>query len=314
MNESRSTLSTVYVIVLAWNHIDDTRECLASFCKSTWEDMQLVVIDNGSTDGTAQIIHEEFPQVVLLRSETNLGIAGGYNLGIDYAFRQGAPFILIANNDITVDPMMVPALMDFLEHTPKAGIAMPKIYHYYGNRSRLWTVGARWRKFPPTVKMIALDQIDHGQFSSPKSIDFAPSCCYLIRRAVVEKIGGYDIGYFFYFDDWDYSARVRNAGFSIWLVPTANMWHKVSISTQKADKPFKWWKIMGQSAYRFYTRHYSGFHLICFTFWYMIREIIKLKPVRSVGFAVGVWQNWQCKKKLREKRDIDIIDAYDPRN
>jgi GT2 family glycosyltransferase len=289
MNDSNP--SDLFIVVLAWNHIEDTRECLKSFAQSAAVDFRLVVIDNGSNDGTSEIIRREFPEVDIIRAETNLGVAGGYNLGIDYALNQGAQYILIANNDIAVDTMMASHLIEFLRcSNPAVGIAMPKIYHYYGNRSKIWTVGAYWRRFPPTVKMMGLNKLDQGEYTSPQSIEFAPSCCYMIRRAVAEKIGGFDSHYFFYFDDWDYSARARQAGFAIWLVPAAQMWHKVSISTQKSDKPFKWWKAMGKSAYRFYTLHYSRVQLAEFTLWYILREIIKLKPIRSAGFIAGVWE------------------------
>ncbi len=132
--------------------------------------------------------------------------------------------------------------------------------------------------------------MDQPRFKSFQRIEYAPSCCYLLRRELVETVGLFDESYFFYFDDWDYSARVNRAGYSIWFVPDAIMWHKVSLSTQKSDKPFQWWQYMGRSAFRFYSKYYSKLQLVAFAGWFFIREIIKLKPTHSIGFVCGVFQ------------------------
>jgi len=284
------TAEKITVVVLAWNHFDDTRECLQSLLASEGVNPQVLVVDNGSSDGTSQKVRAEFPGVEILRSETNLGVSGGYNLGIRRAMQAGADYILIANNDIAVDPGMLLGLVQRLQADPGAGIAMPKIYHYYGDRTRVWTIGARWRSFPPTVKLMAYNAPDRPAYQVLRRIEYAPSCCYLLRRQVVERVGLFDEGYFFYFDDWDYSARVNRAGYTIWLAPGAKMWHKVSLSTQKSDKPFQWWQYMGRSAYRFYSKYCSKPQLVLFSAWFFIREAVKLKPLRSLAYLQGVFQ------------------------
>ncbi len=298
---NRETLKEkIHIIVLAWNHFEDTRECLQSMMTSEGVFLDITVVDNGSTDGTYEKVQSEFPLVNIVRSEKNLGVSGGYNLGIKHAIQAGANYILIANNDIKIDSCMVQHLYQFISQHDHVGIAMPKIYHYYGDRTRIWTIGARWRKFPPTVKMLAYNAKDSEQYKTARQIDYAPSCCYLLRREVVDKVGLFDEGYFFYFDDWDFSARIKRAGFSIWFVPDALMWHKVSLSTQKSDKPFQWWQFMGRSAFRFYSKYCSNFQLVVFSVWFFIRETIKLKPNHSVGFLKGVFQE-AALAKLQEK-------------
>ena len=293
MPSSIAISAKVFAVILAFNHIEDTRECLQSFISATQGiNIELLLVDNGSSDFTQEIVQKEFPQVNVLRSDKNLGVAGGYNLGIVYSHKMGADFILIANNDISIDREMIKQLVSFMEGMPSAGIAMPKIFHYYGDRSRLWTIGAYWRKFPPSVKMMEYNRLDIGKYKEPVHIEYAPSCCYLIRGKVVDQIGGFDPEYFFYFDDWDYCVRVRNCGYTIWMVPTAQMWHKVSVSTQKSDRPFTWWKYMGQSAFRFYTKYHTKLEFILFIIWFFIREIIKIKPLRSLGFISGVWNEY----------------------
>ena len=164
MPSSVTTSAKVFAVVLAFNHVEDTRECLNSFISAAQEmDFQMILVDNGSSDATQEIVGTEFPQVYVLRSEKNLGVAGGYNLGIKYAHDNGADYILIANNDISIDRKMIKHLVRFMNDQPSAGIAMPKIYHYYGDRSRLWMIGAYWRKFPPSIKMMEYNGLDSAK-------------------------------------------------------------------------------------------------------------------------------------------------------
>jgi GT2 family glycosyltransferase len=278
----------VCIIVLAWNHLEDTMECLESMMKSDYDPVRILLLDNGSVDGTSDFVRKHFPKVDILRSEINLGISGGYNLGMKYALEQGSDYVLIANNDIVVDMQMVHHLVDDLEYNPKAGISMPKIYHYYGDRNRLWCTGARWRRFPPSVKMTDVNANDSEKFSQPFEIEFAPSCCLLLRRRLIEQIGYFDAEYFFYNDDWDYSIRCRKAGYSLRYVPTAKMWHKVSASTQKSDKPAEWWNYLGRSTVRFYKTYKHSWQLTSFIIWFVIREIFKGNVNRILPFLAGI--------------------------
>lgn len=278
----------VYVVILAWNHIDDTLEAIKSFKQDIYFNKIIVMVDNGSTDRTMNIIEKQYPDVKIIRSEKNLGVSGGYNLGIEYAIKQAADYILIANNDIVTEIDMISTLVNSLENDDVAGVAMPKIYHYYGDRNRLWCTGAHWRKFPPTVKMSNFNRLDRKTSSIPNYIDFAPSCVLLLRRQLVEKIGLFNTSFFFYFDDWDYSKRVRNAQYKILFVPEARMWHKVSLSTQKTKNNAEWWKKMGFSAALYYSKYHSPIENYAFFLWFVIREMIKGKPRRSISFLQGV--------------------------
>jgi len=278
----------VTAIVLAWNHVEDTVECLESLTCSTYSPLQFLLVDNASTDNTVEVVSQHFPMVEILQSDENLGVSGGYNLGMKRAIEEGADYLLIANNDILVDPRMVQSLVDTLEAHPTAGMIMPKIYHYYGDRTRLWCTGARWRTFPPMVKMTGYNQPDAPQYSYEREIQFAPSCVLMLRRSAVEQVGFFDTGYFFYQDDWDYCVRYRKAGFSIWFSPEAKMWHKVSVSTQKSDKPAKWWIYFGRSAVRYYRKHASMAALYIFAGWFLLREVVKGNSKRIQPFLIGM--------------------------
>ncbi len=280
----------VYAVVLAWNHVEDTLECLESLLGSDYAPVRFLLVDNASTDNTLAEVRRRFPSVEILHSDENLGVSGGYNLGMQYAMDHGAEYILIANNDIQVDPAMAGCLVQALEAHPEAGMGMPKIYHYYGDRTRLWCTGARWRTFPPMVKMTGYGAPDSPRFAQGEEIEFAPSCVLMLRREAVEKVGFFDTGFYFYQDDWDYSLRYRKAGYSIRFVPEAKMWHKVSVSTQKSEKPAKWWVYFGRSAVRYYRKHASRMAFSLFAGWFLIREAIKGNFKRLLPFLQGVRQ------------------------
>lgn len=280
----------VFVIILAWNHVEDTVECLVSMTKTNYEPIRYLLVDNASTDNTVETVQNKFPEVEIIQSDKNLGISGGYNIGMQYALEQGASHILVANNDIEIDAEMVKYLVEEMNKDHKIGIGMPKIYHYYGDRNRLWCTGARWRKFIPSVKMTGVNAKDNGNFTHAKDIEYAPSCCLLLSRELIETIGYFDTNYFFYNDDWDYSARARKSGFNIRYTPDAKMWHKVSVSTQKSDKPAIWWNYFGRSTVRFYRMHASRWQLAIYIAWFVIRESIKGNFHRIKPFLSGVNQ------------------------
>jgi GT2 family glycosyltransferase len=183
---------------------------------------------------------------------------------------------------------MISNLVQVMEDHPDAGMVMPKIYHYYGDRSRIWCTGGKWRVFPPMVKMTDYQQADGPDKSQVREIPFAPNCVLLLRRRAVDKAGYFDTGYFFYNDDWDYCIRIRKAGYRIYFAPAAKMWHKVSVSTQNSDKPRKWWVYYGRSSVRFYLKHFNRASLLLFSTWFLIRETLKGNFQRLAPFLSGV--------------------------
>lgn len=283
-----SLYTSLYIIVLAWNHKEDTREALRSFQESDNVNFHIVVVDNASTDGTVEMVKLEFPLVEIITSQVNLGVSGGYNLGIQHAMDHGANYVLIANNDILVHPKMIAHLIESQEANPSIGISMPLIYHFYGDQNRYWCTGGYWRKCPPTIKMMNNNRKEVDVQELPEFLDYAPSCVLLLNQSLINAIGLFDTNYFFYFDDWDYSLRARKSGFKIALVREAKMWHKVSISTQKSENPQIWWEHMGWSAVLFAKKHLSLPVQVIFLFWIIMREVMKFKFRRSKGILKGI--------------------------
>lgn len=244
----------VYVVILTYNHVEDTLECLKSLKGQTYPRSVTVVVDNGSSDDTPAVVRREFPDVQVIETGQNLGVPWGYNIGFSVALEAGAQYVLMLNNDTTVSPEMLRQLVDAAEADDSIGITMPQVL-YYDSPNEIWASGARRRKFPPAIVTVGGGNQAQSPLEPSRSIEFAISCGILIHRRAFERAGLFDPGYFFFFDDWDFSERVRAHGLKILYVPAARMWHKVSRTTRQQGRQALFYRVWGESATRFYRRH-----------------------------------------------------------
>jgi protoporphyrinogen oxidase/GT2 family glycosyltransferase len=240
----------VIAVVLAWNNYPDTQECLQTLSASDYPNLQVTLVDNGSEDGTPGRVQQEFPDISVIENGRNLGVPAGYNIGFVSALKKGADYVLMLNNDVTIPPDMLTALVKIAEGDPGTGIVMPKIL-YYGSDSDVWSSGGKYRVFPPAILMTDKSPAAADRL---RMIEFAPSCGLLIHRRAFERAGLFDPGYLFMFDDWDFSQRVRANGLKIWYTPTTHLWHKVSRTTKGTSSP-KFWHTLASSTVRYYRRH-----------------------------------------------------------
>jgi hypothetical protein len=223
-----------FVIMLNWNQEADTRECLESLrrCRSP---LRVILVDNGSRDGSPKRLAADFPEVEVLGQPKNLGFAEGNNVGLRRALELGAERIVLLNNDTLVDEGFVEPLADVLDRHPEVGIAGSKIY-CYPEATTLWAAGAtidweRGRQFH-----IGAGEVDQGQYDVERDVDYVSACCLLARREVFERAGLLDPRYFIYFEETAWSARARDCGFHIRYVPKSRIWHKVS-AAMNVDSP-----------------------------------------------------------------------------
>jgi len=279
----------VYVVILGWNCKEDTAECVASALDMDYPAFRTLVVDNGSTAGAPEYLKERFHTLEMIENEENLGMARAFNIAIKYALRREADYILLLNNDTILDVSLLKELVKVAEAEPQAGVLMPKIY-YHGESSRLWSAGARRRFFPPGIVFIGLNRDDGPSYARQRRIDYAPACALLIGREVFQEVGLFDPGYFFYYEDWDFSERVRRAGYTILYVPQAKMWHKVSLGTLKKPQPAKWWRILGRSSVRFHLKFSRTKYLFIalHTIWFVLREIIQGNAKVVPPYLAGV--------------------------
>jgi GT2 family glycosyltransferase len=225
----------VSIIILNWNGYDDTKECLGSVGQIDYPDYDVIVVDNGSKDGSVEKLEKGFPSVFFIKNPVNLGFTGGNNVGMREALKADPDYILLLNNDTTVDRSMLSELVKAAESDENIGIAGPKIY-FYSDPQVIWSAGTR-RDIFMRSKHIGYGEKDAGQYSEVKDVAEVTGCAMLIRRRVIEKIGMLNEDYFRTGEDTEFCLRARRAGFRIVFAPGSRMWHKVSMSTGGENSP-----------------------------------------------------------------------------
>lgn len=231
-----SNLPQVVIIVLNWNGLNDTLECLESLSRLDYPVYEVMVVDNGSSDGSVSVIRERFPFVTVIENGENLGYVGGNNIGLRHVLAQGVDYALLLNNDTEVAPASLRLLVGAAEADPAVGIAGPTIY-YYDQPQVIWSAGGAidWRR--GQTWMVGLNERDEGQFGQePREVDFVTGCALLVKRAVLEQVGLLDERFFAYYEETEWCVRARRAGFKVVHVPRAHIWHKISPVAQ-ADSP-----------------------------------------------------------------------------
>lgn len=227
----------VAFVILSWNGREDTLACLESIRHVRWDRLTTIVVDNGSTDGTTQAVSDRFPGTVVVRSEENLGACGGNNLGIRRAQELGADYVLVLNNDTEVDPGLVEALVAEAERRPEVGALCPLIY-YDDPPDTIWYAGAEYdpRK-GYNGRLTGYRETDTGQYSTVREITQVSTTAVLIPRHVLEDVGLVDETLFIHIEDIEWSLRMRRAGYRLYYVPEAKLWHKISAACGGEDSP-----------------------------------------------------------------------------
>jgi GT2 family glycosyltransferase len=225
-------MKKVCVVILNWNGGDITIRCLEGLRKSACPSLECVIVDNGSTDGSAEAIAKAFPDVGIIQNSTNLGWAAGSNQGIAWGLARGADYLLMLNNDTWGDPAMIPNLVGAASDLHDQAAIIPKIY-LGSDPSRLWFARGKVNLWTGLFSNPAYHLVDDGRFDSSPEAEYASGCCILMPREIVQRVGGFDTSFFSYVEDVDWSIRCRRAGFRIVLCPQAKLWHDVSVTGKK---------------------------------------------------------------------------------
>lgn len=257
----------VIAVILTRNQKADTLRCLRSFQSVDYSRLEIVLVDNGSTDGTHQAVSQEFPSVHVVYSTTNAGVAGGRNIGIAHAGRNFAyDYLLYNDNDTVVTHDFLRPLVAALEANPQIGIAAPKLY-VMGEEGRLDSAGGSVINFwTGKTRRRGSGEIDRGQYDGAHMPDCVPTGIALTRRSVIERCGGFDPTFNPYGpEDLDFSLRARAQGFSFRYVPASVIYHKGNKTGFGAYNP-EYAALKGRNLRKFVKRHattlqWYGFNL-----------------------------------------------------
>jgi len=237
----------VAVVVLHYKEKDLTIKCLKSI-DNLRKDFSLtkILVDNDSPEPIGGV-EKKFKNIVVLKNSQNLGFAEGNNVGIRYALKNGADWVLILNNDTTMAPDLLIQLIKQGNLINQSGILGPKIYfapgfEYHKNRYKsaqrgkvFWYAGGiiDWNNVYCSHR--GVDEVDRGQYDPPaggEETDFVSGCAMLVKKEVFEKIGLFDPRYFLYLEDVDFCQRAKKAGFKIVYVPQGKVWHYNASSSE----------------------------------------------------------------------------------
>ena len=285
----------VSIVTLNWNNPGDTVECLQTLREIIYPNFDIVVVDNGSTDDSIEIISKNFSDVMLIKNSINLGYTGGNNVGIEYALQHDAEHIFILNNDTVVDHNILKELVKVAESDPSVGMVACKIYKY-GQDKIIDSVGCIIDFRETIANNRGHNQKDTGQFDMVEEVDSADGCGFLVKKEVVENIGMFDESYFAYCEEIDWNLRARKSGYKVLYCPDAVLWHKGSASTGGKYNAFRSY-LVGRSALIFMKKHANFGEWLKFGFHLILRfPIAMVQHIRDgnlkaflVKFKGGIW-------------------------
>lgn len=214
------------IITINYNGLKDTCELIDSIPFNN--DLEVIVVDNASTQDEASIISERYPQVKVIRSLQNLGFAGGNNLGIKKA--QGN-YILLINNDTYFKEFNIDPLINRLESSDRIGIVCPKLRFAWGNNPIQYAGYTPLSSITVRNQAIGFGEEDHGQYDTAHPTPYAHGAAMLIKREAIEKVGLMPECYFLYYEELDWSMMFTRAGYNIWYDPACTVYHKESQAT-----------------------------------------------------------------------------------
>ncbi len=254
LHTKRSDLSVepkLAVVVASLESADDTLACVQSVAASDYGSLDILLVTDPAEQGLRDRITTALPHVQLLTRPSGMGIPAAFNLGCNSALGRNADFVFLCQGGSTVEANALGKLVRVAQRDPEAGILAPKILSYE-RQDHIWSIGAQFRKFPPSIKTIGLGQRDDKRFTESREVEFAVSSGLLVKREVFERIGLFDPGYRFYYEDVDFSKRARKAGFRIRFAPEAKMYHKEVMELSRTPEFHYTW---GESFSRYYRRH-----------------------------------------------------------
>ncbi|MDA0989485.1 MAG: glycosyltransferase family 2 protein [Verrucomicrobia bacterium] len=232
-----SAQPAVFILVLNWNNGPDTLDCLASLAQLAYANFRVVVIDNGSSDESLNDIRQAYPDVTTLSNPTNLGFAEGNNVGIRHALDAGADFVLLLNNDTTVDPDLLNALVTAHATVDRPGFLGAKIF-YHGDPNRIWMGRPVWQAESGCFEHVGLNAIDAAPAESRvEEMAYACGCALFVSADTVRHVGMMDPRFFCYYEEVDWCFRAAALGYRHYYVPAAKVWHKVSATSGGNQSP-----------------------------------------------------------------------------
>lgn len=224
----------ISIITVNYNGYKVTAELLDSLKRANFSG-EIIVVDNGSTTDEAAMLKVSYPETTAIRSERNLGFAGGNNLGIKAS---RGNIVMLLNNDTTVTDGFDKGIELFFKEHPMAGVVSPKICFEYAPDIIQFAGYTPLSKVTLRNHLIGFRETDIGQYDHPKQTPYAHGAAMALRRRVIKDVGLMPECYFLYYEELDWCSKIARSGWQIWYTPNVVVYHKESWSTGK-NSPLK---------------------------------------------------------------------------
>jgi GT2 family glycosyltransferase len=271
------SLPKVSIIILNWNGLQDTLECIESVFKLNYENYEIVIVDNGSSDDSAENIKKIYPTITIIKNSKNLGYTGGNNLGIRYALKNGSDYVWLLNNDTIVEKDSLKYLIKTFDTSKEVGLVSPIIY-YYNAPEKIQFCGWVVDWMNCEVKEPSANEI----IIKKEFIEGRDVCLWgtalVIKSDVIKKIGFLDEKYFAYWEDIDYSIKALRAGFRNVIEINSHIYHKV---TEKR-KPHYYY-FMARNEYIMWVQYLTSFKKFTFFRKYVSKRLSQFDYLRRLG-------------------------------
>lgn len=260
-------MKKVSIITVNFNHSHVTDELLDSIrSRNTYKNIEIIVVDNGSKDNPVPIWESKYPEANFIRSETNLGFAGGNNLGLNSAT---GDYLFFVNNDTEFTEGLIDTLVDTLVQHPEVGVVSPKLLYFDQPQMLQYAGYTPMNYFTARNVCIGQFETDKGQYDQLVGpTGFAHGAAMMVTRQAIIKSGPMAENFFLYYEELDWADRIRRNGFDIWVNMKATIYHKESISVGKKSALKEYY--MNRNRILFIRRNAPFFKAVCFYFYFLL--------------------------------------------
>lgn len=285
MDKNERSDPMVSIIILNYNGLKHLKVCLDSVKRTNYGNYEVIVVDNGSTDGSVEFIMKNYPDVKLVKLSKNIYTAGGYTAGILVA---KGKYVAILNNDVEVDENWLRPLVEVLEKMPWVAAADAKYLNFYSRRTFDDSAAAgRWIDYFGNNFTRGVGEEDKGQYDKPVYIF---GVLTIFRRDVLLKVGAFDLSYIYGYEDIDLGWRLYLSGYKVVYVPNSVIYHKSGASTRDSESDRR------PRPELFYLNKRN--RMITFIKNYSILNVITALLVTLIEYYISMWYFFMSKKKI----------------
>ena len=240
------------IILVNWNSYELTNDTLQSLYQTSYQDYDIICVDNASTDDSLSQLKTNHANIIILTCDQNTGFTGGNNKGMQYALDHGYAYTLLLNNDVAVESDFLEPLVQALDANENLGAVQPLIYFHH-DRTLIWNAGSRYNKWLGVTKTIGYNKKDKDQkerfrtdqnqnqgdtkdIQPIQNIAWITGCAFMVRTEVLKKVGLLYHPFFIYYEDVDLSFRIKNAGYDLGYVPASVIYHIAGMSHKSSKK------------------------------------------------------------------------------